>query len=346
MTFRIVVTFMLAIWPTIAFAAGARCPEEAGLRSIRGDSPTSITFINRLPIAVRIYWINYQGRRQYYGTVRPHKSYHQQTFLTHPWVVTDRNEDCIAVYMPPANPGQVIVAGSAHHTEPSSVMAEGTLLGKWAGAGNETANVRADPARPGHFLAEIRVTSNQCAGDVEVSGQLGDVAIATAKRPPEGGAVCRVELRLMGPNRLRVSEVDNCTDFHGFRCSFTGNLTRRGVTRGSDREGRVVAANDLDVPVVEEGGDGQAANCSSSIVLAPKDKNGDPLAVRSGPGQEYRKIDKLHPGEIVFVFNGSGDWAAIVYRTDDVRCSSRKTHAVTYKKKGWVRMKYLKNYAG
>jgi len=118
------VTLALAIWPTIVFAAGARCPEETGLQSIRGNAPTSITFVNRLPIAVRIYWINYHGRRQYYGTVRPHKSYHQQTYLTHPWVVTDGNEDCIAVYMPAANPRRVIVTASAHRTEPSSAKTD------------------------------------------------------------------------------------------------------------------------------------------------------------------------------------------------------------------------------
>jgi len=333
-----------------------------------------------------------------------------------------------------------VLAGFIWFTATSSSAAEHGLIGKWAegGRGEVTANVRADPARPGHFLAEIEVAYNICAGDVEVSGQLGDVAIATAKRPPEGGAVCRVELRLMGPNRLRVSEMDNCTDFHGARCRFTANLTRVGAvavvprrtaerpplpkaagapTRASgasarvsvadvqrllneagfdagpadrkmgrktrrairryqsanglkitgdldaalmrslqsknvvaggasDAGGSIAAANDLDVPVIEQGGDGQAANCYSSIVLTPKHDEGDLLAVRSGPGRQYRKIDELRAGEIVDVFGASGEWAAVVYRTANVSCSSRKTHPVAYKHKGWVRMKYLKNYAG
>jgi hypothetical protein len=109
---------------------------------------------------------------------------------------------------------------------------------------------------------------------------------------------------------------------------------------------KVAAANNLDVPVIEQGGDGQAANCSSNIVVAPKDGESDFLAVRSGPGRQYRKIDELHAGEIVIVFEGRGDWAAIVYRTADVFCGSRKTHPVSYKNKGWVHTKYLKDYAG
>ncbi len=317
-------------------------------------------------------------------------------------------------------------------TASASSAAEQGLIGKWASAGEGriTANIRADPGRPGHFLAEIEALYDLCAGGVDVSGRLGDVAVAKSQPSNKGEDVCRIELRLMGPNRLRVSEMDNCTDFHGARCSFTGNLmrvgapaaarrsakrqpppasgrggnaptvpqvqrllneagfdagpadgkmgrkTRRAIRRyqsanglkitgdpdatlmrslqsgnvvagsASDVGGSVASANDLDVPVIEQGGDGQAANCYSSIVLTPKHNEGDFLAVRSGPGRQYRKIDELRAGEIVDVFGARGEWAAVVYRTANVSCSSRKTHPVTYKHKGWVRMKYLKNYAG
>ena len=92
-------------------AAGPRCPDEAGLRSTEGVVSTSITFMNRMPIAVRIYWINYDGKRQFYGIVGPHRSFHQQTYVTHPWVLTDQNENCVAAYMPTHEPGRVFVTG-------------------------------------------------------------------------------------------------------------------------------------------------------------------------------------------------------------------------------------------
>ncbi len=108
----------------------------------------------------------------------------------------------------------------------------------------------------------------------------------------------------------------------------------------------IASANDLDVPVLEQGGDGQAANCASSVVSGLKADGDRFLAVRSGPGSQYRKIDELHSGEIVIVFENRGEWAGIVYRTSKVNCASTKTHPVTYKKKGWVRTKWLKDFAG
>ena len=50
---------------------------------------------------------------------------------------------------------------------------------------------------------------------------------------------------------------------------------------------------DLDVPITEEGGDGQMANCSSSTVYGLEAGEDGFLAVRSGPGTQYRKIDEL-----------------------------------------------------
>lgn len=116
----------------------------------------------------------------------------------------------------------------------ASRPAEESLIGKWVkhhrdGSGT-TANFRADPARPGHFLAEI-MTGNArgCAGFVEVSGQLDDVAVATGQTQYEGAPICRIEFRLIGPDRLHISEEGNCLSFHGATCRFTAELTRQGV---------------------------------------------------------------------------------------------------------------------
>jgi hypothetical protein len=54
----------------------------------------------------------------------------------------------------------------------------------------------------------------------------------------------------------------------------------------------VVSANDLGVPVLEQCGDGQAANCWSAMVSGLKADGDGFLAVRSGPGSKYRKIDE------------------------------------------------------
>ena len=105
-------------------------------------------------------------------------------------------------------------------------------------------------------------------------------------------------------------------------------------------------ANDLDVPVLEQGGDGQAANWWSAMVSGLKADGDGFLAVRSGPGSQYPKIDELLNGEIVIVFQNRDKWAGVVYRTPNATCHSTKTHPVPYEKKGWIRTDWLKDVAG
>jgi hypothetical protein len=62
--------------------------EERDLRSIEGRISTYIRFDNYLPEPVNLYWINYEGTRVYYAAVAPGRSHLQQTYVTHPWVVT------------------------------------------------------------------------------------------------------------------------------------------------------------------------------------------------------------------------------------------------------------------
>jgi hypothetical protein len=80
--------------------AGARCPEEGRLRSTDGRTSTYINFVNHTRQAIRTYWLNYEGHRQYYAEIQAGATYRQQTYLTHPWVVTDSSDNCLRVLMP------------------------------------------------------------------------------------------------------------------------------------------------------------------------------------------------------------------------------------------------------
>lgn len=86
------------------------------------------------------------------------------------------------------------------------------------------------------------------------------------------------------------------------------------------------------------------ANCASAMVSGLKASGDGFLAVRSGPGSQYRKIDELHEGETVLDFDLHGKWAGIVYRSPNAHCHSisTKRHPVTYEKKGSVHTKWLK----
>ena len=105
-------------------------------------------------------------------------------------------------------------------------------------------------------------------------------------------------------------------------------------------------AASLDVPVREIGGDGQAANCATSSVAGLKASGDGFLAVRTGPGGQYRKIDELHNGDNVVVFEQRGGWAGVVYKTAKVTCSATRTRTLKYGKMGWVSMRWLQALAG
>ena len=75
--------------------------------------------------------------------------------------------------------------------------------------------------------------------------------------------------------------------------------------------GLPMSAQQLDVPVVEHEGDGQAASCGLSEVRGLKAGGDGFLGVRSGPGTTYRKIGELHNGDRVNQFSAQGDWVGI-----------------------------------
>lgn len=84
----------------------------------------------------------------------------------------------------------------------------------------------------------------------------------------------------------------------------------------------IALADSLDVPIIEPAGDGQMANCSTSTVSGLKPGPDAILAVRSGPGSQYRKLDELHNGEVVTVFEDRGGWAdRLPYRECALRCT-------------------------
>ena len=75
------------------------CRNERNLRSVQGNAHTTIKFLNNRKQEVRIYWLDYTGRRVYYKTIPPHDQYTQPTFQTHPWVVADQRDNCTNIFV-------------------------------------------------------------------------------------------------------------------------------------------------------------------------------------------------------------------------------------------------------
>jgi hypothetical protein len=87
------------------------CSAEAKLKSINGDTPTSVDFVNQTADEVDVYWLDYSGKRVLYNKVPSGYHYVQQTYLTHPWVVTNSAGTCLAIFQPLAGQHTALMCG-------------------------------------------------------------------------------------------------------------------------------------------------------------------------------------------------------------------------------------------
>ena len=69
------------------------------LRSQNSDSPTNIRFTNATCETVSLYWLDFEGNRVFYGDIPAGQTYVQNTFLTHPWVVSTATGD-VGLFVP------------------------------------------------------------------------------------------------------------------------------------------------------------------------------------------------------------------------------------------------------
>jgi hypothetical protein len=79
------------------------CGQEAALRSQGTTAPTGMIFVNDSDEIRRVYWLNFDGRRVLYGAPRRGAPLSLQTYVAHPWVVTDGGDACLGIYMPAAS---------------------------------------------------------------------------------------------------------------------------------------------------------------------------------------------------------------------------------------------------
>ena len=78
-------------------------------------------------------------------------------------------------------------------------------------------------------------------------------------------------------------------------------------------------------------------NCGQTRVWGLNPNGDGYLAVRSGPGTQYGKIDELHNGDWVFIFAESMPWMGVVYGVP----SSAHCNVPPNARRGWVHSKWL-----
>jgi dipeptidyl aminopeptidase/acylaminoacyl peptidase len=80
--------------------------EDAPKASTRTGPETSLTFVNRTPNEVELFWLNAEGQRQSYGKLNAGAERDQHTFAGHVWLATDARGKTLAVFQAGEKPGQ------------------------------------------------------------------------------------------------------------------------------------------------------------------------------------------------------------------------------------------------
>ena len=102
----VVLTLVLAA-AADASAEKRHAGELKGLKSANSGVATTLTFVNRSSETVKIYWLDFDGKRKLYETLPAGKKCDQPTYVLHPWVVTDAQDNAWGLYYPDAQPRTV-----------------------------------------------------------------------------------------------------------------------------------------------------------------------------------------------------------------------------------------------
>lgn len=109
------------------------CDQEASLKSSTGAA-SNIVVNNETDATIKLYWLDFNGKRVEYsrGGIKAGATHRQSTFVTHPWVITNANEECLGIYIPESsgsatlNVNQTVdVVGSASGALNTDISAEG-----------------------------------------------------------------------------------------------------------------------------------------------------------------------------------------------------------------------------
>jgi hypothetical protein len=85
------------------------CDDAATLKSGDFTTETQVLFMNQSQDAIKTYWVNYGGGLEFYNTLLPGQEVMQQTAPSHVWIITDVNNQCLAIFEPVAEPARAIV---------------------------------------------------------------------------------------------------------------------------------------------------------------------------------------------------------------------------------------------
>ena len=85
---------------------------QSDWRSAKNSAQTMLYFLNASKQTLRLEWIDFDGRPQAYGLMRPGDHSEHQTFVGHVWRVTDTATNALAIYVAGQTPGNVVLTNA------------------------------------------------------------------------------------------------------------------------------------------------------------------------------------------------------------------------------------------
>jgi dipeptidyl aminopeptidase/acylaminoacyl peptidase len=111
--------------------------------SRRTGEETSLRFINRTQGAIQVFWLDPQGGRKAYATLKPDQEHEQHTFAGHVWLVTAEDGTILGAFEALETAGRVVIDGvrkpkrNARPDSPQGKSNADSPDGKWTALVNE-----------------------------------------------------------------------------------------------------------------------------------------------------------------------------------------------------------------
>lgn len=84
-------------WPLLPLAE-LSCGQEGSVKSREASVVTTVRFINPTSEPADLFWLDYQGRRQFFGRLQAWGSRLQGSYVTHPWLLATERGQCLAIF--------------------------------------------------------------------------------------------------------------------------------------------------------------------------------------------------------------------------------------------------------
>lgn len=105
-------------------AATDSCNNESNLRSSSAGTSAIVLFSNNAQQSVKIYWLDFSGKRVFYKSLNSGESYRQPTYTGHPWLISDASDNCFQIFIPEQSSDSLTLTDTDFQTSSSASSAD------------------------------------------------------------------------------------------------------------------------------------------------------------------------------------------------------------------------------